>query len=109
MFNLTLDNFDKTILTSNSDKVKIVQFSANWCSSCQEFQSTLEQLKTIYSDNLIEFYKVDIDQCPDLAEKYDINKVPTFLFFKNYNLVNFIIGNEPIERFNRLLNHILND
>ncbi len=97
-----LESFDK-IISSNSNKIKLIQFSADWCSSCGEFQTTFDELQKIYSNDILEFYKINIDNYPDLAEEYNINSLPTFLFFKNGQMINFIIGNAPVERFNRVI------
>lgn len=104
---LTTDNFAETVFTSN--KLSMVQFSAGWCHSCQEFQTeTLPQLKSLYSNGNINFYKVDVDQHPALADQYHVDRLPTFLFIKNRSVSNFIIGNEPVSNFKRIINDILN-
>jgi thioredoxin 1 len=105
---LTSENFAENVFTTNSHKLTIVQFTANWCSSCQEFQPTLEQLKGLYPNDTVVFAKVDVDQYPELADQYNVDKLPTFLFFKNRNIINFIIGNESINQFKRMINDILN-
>jgi len=107
MVNLTSDNFVENVFTTN--KLIMVQFSANWCSSCMEFQNeTLPKLEKLYLCSDVNFYKVDVDQECALAEQYNIDKLPTFLFFKDRRVVNFIIGNESIRSFQRVINDILN-
>jgi thioredoxin 1 len=107
VINLTSDNFAEIVFTTN--KLIMVQFSADWCDSCQEFQSTtLPQLEDLYSNEMVIFCKVDIVQYPELADQYNIEKLPTFLFFKHRNMVQFIIGNESIGIFKRMINDILN-
>ena len=74
-----------------------------------EFQTdTLPKLKELYPNGNINFYKIDVDQYPDLADQYHVEKLPTFLFFKNRSMLNFIVGNEPLGNFKRVINDILN-
>ena len=105
---LTSDNFIESIYATNNNKIIVVQFTANWCQICQQFLSTSEELEKIYNSSNIIFTKVDVDQNSDLAEQYNITKIPTFLFFKNRVLVNFMIGSENINYFKRIINDILN-
>jgi thioredoxin 1 len=109
MINLTSDNFAETVFTTNSNKLTMIQFSAGWCDSCREFQNTtLPQLKTLYPNNDVIFCKIDVDHDSELADKYNVDKLPTFLFFKERTIINFIIGNESIGRFKRVINDALN-
>jgi thioredoxin 1 len=105
---LTNENFAETVFATSAGKLTMVQFTANWCDSCREFQSTLEQLKELYKISNVTFAKVDIDQSPEIADQYKVDKLPTFLFFKNRQLINFIIGTEPIGHFKRAINDALN-
>jgi thioredoxin 1 len=108
MTKLTQDNFIESVFATNFDKVTIIEFSANWCGSCKDFQTTtLPQLEQLYSPNNVIFYKVDVDESPELADQHNIDKLPTFLFFKNRQIKNFIIGNESLETFKDTINGIL--
>jgi len=101
MISLTTDNFAETLFTKDTSKLAIVQFTAPWCSSCQEVLPTINQLEEDYSNVL--FFKVDIDKSPELADTHDVDKLPTFLFFKDRKVVNFIIGNENINIFKKVI------
>jgi len=109
MMMLTSDNFTETVFTTNYNKLTMVQFTANCCSSCQEFQQTLDQLMELYPNNTVTFCKVDVDQSPEIADQYQVDKLPTVLFFKNRIMVNFIIGVESIAKFKRIINDLLNE
>ena len=109
MMMLTSDNFTETVFTTNCNKLTMVQFTANWCSSCQEFQQILNQLMELYPNSTVTFCKVDVDQSPEIADQYNVDKLPTVLFFKNRMMVNFIIGVESIAKFKRIINDLLNE
>ncbi len=101
MILLTTDNFAETLFTKDTNTLALVQFTAPWCDSCKDVLPTIDQLEKEYPNVL--FFKVDIDKFPDLADKYDVDKLPTFLFFVNRKVVNFIIGNENINIFKKVI------
>ncbi len=110
MLTLTEETFAENVFSTHPSKLIIVMFSANWCDSCQQFQQgTFHLLKDLYPYDSVVFTRVDVDECPNLADKYHIDKLPTFLFFKNRKMVNVIIGNEVIGKFKRIINDILNE
>jgi thioredoxin 1 len=55
-----------------------VDFFATWCGPCKAISPYLEQLSQTYS--MVDFFKVDIDASPDLAQRFKIASVPTFKF-----------------------------
>lgn len=78
-------NFD----VETKDGVVIVDFFATWCGPCRALAPALEQVKNA------KVVKVDIDQDPGLAVKYNVNAVPKLVFFKNGNVVDEVTGLLP--------------
>jgi len=58
----------------------MVDFSAEWCGPCKRIKPFLESLEKKYKS--IFFCVVDVDQCEDVSQKYKVECMPTFLFFK---------------------------
>jgi thioredoxin 1 len=58
----------------------VVDFSATWCGPCKSQESILNNLSSELND--IKFAKVDVDSVSELAKKYDIQSVPTIIFFE---------------------------
>lgn len=85
---LNTSNFDSTLQSNSS--IIVIDFFATWCGPCKILTPILEQA----ADNCpeINFYKVDIDEDPSLAERYQIMTVPTLLFFKGDQMVDKSIG-----------------
>ncbi len=57
----------------------LVDFSASWCAPCHQMAPILRQLE---QSSKITVIKVDVERCPNLAKEFDIQAVPTFVFFK---------------------------
>ncbi len=62
-----------------------VDFFAEWCGPCKMTGPVIEQLSEEHKD--IIFYKVDVDSNSDLASAYSIFSIPTFLIFKDGQIV----------------------
>ncbi|MBS1745689.1 MAG: thioredoxin family protein [Bacteroidetes bacterium] len=63
-------------------KTVLLEFSAEWCSSCQTMEPILNEIKNIIGDS-IEFLKIDIDKSPQIIPGFLISSVPTFIFYNN--------------------------
>lgn len=94
VINVTKENFDKAI--SVSDKVVVIDFFATWCGPCKMLAPVVEQAAEELSD--VSFYKVDIDESMELAQRYQVMSVPTLIFLKNGEVVNKSVGAIPIEQ-----------
>lgn len=82
--------FDKHLET---DKLIVIDFFATWCGPCQMMHPTIEELKEKYKDDdKVEVLTIDIDENPAIPASYGIMSVPTFLFIKNKEAVDRIIG-----------------
>jgi thioredoxin 1 len=86
---VTDTNFDKEVLQSASPIV--VDFWAEWCGPCKQIAPVLDELATEY-DGKVKVAKVNIDEFQDLAARFRINSIPTFLFFKNGQVVDQVVG-----------------
>ncbi len=79
-----IGNFEEELKTYNMPVV--VDFFASWCGPCKMLAPIIESVMEEY-EGMVRFVKVDIDLYPDLAEKYEIQSVPTLLFFNGKELV----------------------
>ncbi len=82
-------NFEQEVLQSSTPV--LVDFWATWCGPCQMMGPVVEQLSEELAGQ-VKFCKVNVDENPDLAEKYDIMSIPNFKFFKGGNVVGETLG-----------------
>mmetsp|Transcript_10014 Transcript_10014/g.27694 ORF Transcript_10014/g.27694 Transcript_10014/m.27694 type:complete len:143 (-) Transcript_10014:248-676(-) len=71
----------------------LLYFTAVWCPPCKTIKPVYEEMSTKYSD--IGFGKVDVDENPEAAEEFQIQAVPTFVFFNGKDQVNRFSGADP--------------
>ncbi|MBQ9247085.1 MAG: thioredoxin [Ruminococcus sp.] len=87
---LTEDIFESKI----ANGVTLVDFFATWCGPCKMLGPTIEEIGA-ENDGSFAVYKVDIDECEDVAMDYAIMSVPTLIVFKDGQEAARMIGVQP--------------
>ena len=93
---LTNQTFDQSI--NNSDVPALVDFWAPWCAPCRALGPILEQLSEKL-DGKAKIYKVNVDENPELAERYGIRSIPTVMAFKSGKLDQTLVGVQNEKRY----------
>ena len=99
-------NFDQEVL--QSDKPVVVDFWAPWCAPCRMLAPIFEQLANQYGDKL-KFVKVNVDENPTSAIRFNIQGIPTVMIFKNWQPVQTIVGVRWPEEYQAIFHQILNE
>ena len=97
---LTTENFDQEVM--QADQPVLVDFYADWCGPCQMQAPILEELAKERDDVIIA--KVDVDQNPNLAQKYRVMSIPMLAVFKNGQPVVSAVGLQNKVTLNEMLN-----
>lgn len=83
------DRFDAEVLHSSLPVV--VDFYATWCGPCRTLAPRVEDVAQQFAGR-IRFFKVNIDEASNLAERYHIEAIPTLLFFRDGVVVDQTLG-----------------
>jgi len=97
--------FDQLI---NGDKPVLVDFWAEWCMPCRMLGPIIEQISEHYGDK-VAIAKVNVDEQPSLAARYNIRSIPTVLIFNNGALVDTQIGLRQAEMYIKTLDSLLGE
>ena len=80
---------------SGSNQLVVLDFAANNCPPCEMIAPIYSDLSDLDEfDNKVLFLKVNVNDCPDVAERYGVDGWPTFLLFKDGNVVDSVVGGQ---------------
>ncbi|KAK7310932.1 hypothetical protein RJT34_08738 [Clitoria ternatea] len=80
---------------NNSDKLIVVDFTASWCGPCRFIAPILAEIAKKLPH--VTFLKVDVDELKTVAEEWEIEAMPTFLFLKEGKVVDKVVGGKKEE------------
>jgi thioredoxin 1 len=93
-FHVTDSNFEQTISTN---KTVLVDFWATWCGPCRALAPTIVELAKEYTGKVL-IGKLDVDENPATAEKFQVFSIPTMILFKDGKEVDRLVGLCPKSR-----------
>lgn len=97
-------NWESEVLKS-SDLV-MVDFWAVWCGPCQMVAPIVEELAKDYEGKL-KVMKLNTDEAPEVAGRYQIMSIPSILFFKNGEQVEKMVGARSKMQFKQIIDSLL--
>jgi len=89
-----LDSPSFDVAINSAQTPVLVDFFADWCGPCRALAPTLETLAD-EAAGALEIVKVDIDENPELATRFGVQKIPTLVLFDDGNPVAQITGVVP--------------
>ena len=104
MFEVTDETFERDVL--QADMPVVLDFWAPWCGPCRAVDPILEQLEGELRGR-IEFAKLNIDENPLTAARYDVLSIPTAILFVDGEPKTTLIGARPRSHYERALAEVL--
>ena len=83
VININKNNFQNEVI--NSAKPVLLDFWAFWCAPCRRVAPIIEEIARERSD--IKVGKINVDEQPELANKFGIMSIPTLVVMKNGKIV----------------------
>ncbi|KAJ5153243.1 uncharacterized protein N7482_009721 [Penicillium canariense] len=77
----------------NTDDLVVLDAWAEWCGPCKAIAPKVEEWSNQYPQ--AKFYKVDVDEVPEVAQELGIRAMPTIMFFKGGEKINDVVGANP--------------
>ena len=99
MRDVTDASFEADVL--DAGKPVVVDFWAPWCGPCRAVHPVLEQLAG--ETDKVEFVKLNIDDNPVVASRYDVLSIPTVILFEHGEAKETLIGARPASHFREKL------
>ncbi len=98
------ENWNSEVLMSQTPV--LVDFWAAWCGPCRIVSPTIERFADKYKGK-IKVVKVNVDENPELATKFDVMSIPTIILFEKGRPLDQQIGAAPPEVFEKMISRNL--
>lgn len=103
-YKFTTDNFQKEVL--ESEIPVLVDFYADWCGPCKMMGPVVEKMAEKF-DGKVKVGKLNVDDAGAIAQQYRVASIPTFIFFKDGQVVETSVGAMSAGALEEKLNKLL--
>lgn len=87
----------------DSSKLVVIDFTASWCGPCRFIAPVFNAMAENLTD--VEFIKIDVDQLKEVAEKFNVEAMPTFVLLKKGKEVERVVGANKEELEKKIKKH----
>ena len=86
-------SFEQSVLQGSAGRVVLLDCFATWCGPCKAIAPKISAMsqEEKYKET-VDFYKIDVDEVPDVAQELGIRAMPTFLIYKDGEKVEEVVG-----------------
>ena len=96
---ITKENFEAEVL--QAQQTVLVDFWASWCGPCRILSPVVDEIAQ--SNPAIKVCKIDVDDQPELAQRYGVMSIPTLIVFRNGEEINKSVGVQPKAQIEAML------
>ncbi|NQX69697.1 thioredoxin [Paenibacillus ferrarius] len=93
---------DATFQSETAAGTVLVDFWAPWCGPCKIIAPILDELSAEIGD-AAKIVKINVDDNPESAAKYNVMSIPTLLVFKNGQVVDQLVGVQSKEKLKAVI------
>lgn len=97
-------SFEKEVL--QAEKPVLVDFWAPWCAPCLALMPIIEEIARTYGDQ-IKIAKINVDENPEIPQKYGIRGIPTLIFFSKGQVEETLVGLQPKEKIIEIITRLI--
>jgi thioredoxin 1 len=87
---ITDENFENEVL--KSEVPVLVDFFAEWCGPCKVMAPLVDELAEEMKNDQVKIFKLNVDESPQTAEKYNVMSIPTTIIFKSGEEKDRLVG-----------------
>lgn len=103
---ITLTDTSLAESLTDHEGLLVVDVYADWCAPCRAIAPTIATLAEHYHGRVV-FGKLNFDENPSTPAQFGVRSIPTVLYFRNGEVVDRIVGAQPLAAFSRRLDALL--
>ncbi len=103
-YTFTTKNFEEEVL--NSKIPVLIDFMADWCGPCKMMAPMIDEFAKEYEGEL-KVGKINVDDQPEIAQKYGVMSIPMFAFIKDGELVDSAVGAQNKAKLQGMIDKVL--